>query len=448
MANAIYQNITGQTINGVAPGGQIISSDNNQALADQGFAWVGPAGSGSGANATEVAGNSGGSYDQYNFMTLKQAQRLAENAFSGMQSPMTMEQIRQRELEAQELNRQTAGAIYDPKIKGSEALGRGQISTTKGVVGQGSGFTLSTAEMTYLNNVQGEVQARTKEIVDAKANYIAQGDFAAAERADEQIALLREYENKLIMAKANYALALMSGDREQANAILDQQKFAFDRYATQATLDLNIAEFLVQLPKGQEIEVNGTVFKGMGVPDSSKAFFSGSDIVSLMKSIPMGQQQTVVDPNTGMEWNISGLSSETAGYYEATNDRGDITFIDKVTLQPVQTIRGVGKTKSTNITNVNVTSGERTDLLGRYIDSLELGKGDDGKYNSGDVAKAFQEYSIKVPGKSKEFWDAVKPYVNMNDSVIKAIAGKVEGSGSTGITLTGQGGNSITITGQ
>lgn len=115
----------------------------------------------------------------YAFMTLDQAKRAAESAFSGMQSPMTMEQIRQRELEAQELSRQTAGAIYDPKIKGSEALGRGQISTTKGVVGQGSGFTLSTAERTYLNNVQGEVQARTKEMVDAKANYIAQGDFAA-----------------------------------------------------------------------------------------------------------------------------------------------------------------------------------------------------------------------------------------------------------------------------
>ena len=44
--STIYQNVTGQTINGVAPGGQITSSDNNQALADQGFAWVGPGGGG------------------------------------------------------------------------------------------------------------------------------------------------------------------------------------------------------------------------------------------------------------------------------------------------------------------------------------------------------------------------------------------------------------------
>lgn len=245
MANEIiYQNVTGQTVNGVAPGGQTTSSDNNQALADQGFAWIGPAGgnTGSGSGVNSGGGIGGSDYDPYKFMTLEEARAKADATFAGMQSPMSLELIKQRELEAQNLGRQTAGTIYDPKIKESERLGKGEVSTVKGVTGQSQGFNISTAEATYLNNTQKEVQSRTKEIVDTKATYIANGDFEAAKRADDQIKALQEYENQLIMAKANYALSLMSGDREKAGAVLAEQRFAFDRETTKTELGFKLAE--------------------------------------------------------------------------------------------------------------------------------------------------------------------------------------------------------------
>jgi hypothetical protein len=310
---------------------------------------------------------------QHQQMTLAQAQAQAAGAFSGMQSPMTMDQIRERELEAQELGRETAASIYTPQIKGSEALGRGQMSTVRGAVGQGSGFALSTAEMTFMNNTQAEVQSRTKEIVDTKANYIAQGDFQAAERADQQIASLREYENQLVMAKANYALQLMSGDREQANVVLNQQKFAFDQYSTERQLDTQEIGMLLSLPKGESFTYNGKTYEGLGKPADADPFWKSSDIISLMKALPAGMNETIVDPNTGREYSITGLGSDPNVKVVTSEDSGGnltITKYDVSTGKIVsQTSAGrVGRSGGTGTTvNLKMDAvGARSPIYNEY----------------------------------------------------------------------------------
>lgn len=235
----IFQNITGQTINGVAPGGQIVVDKGGQSLSDQGFAYVGSSALSGTPQNPSLAGVSP-SYSPPKLMSLGEAQKKADEAFSGMQSPMTLSQIRQRELEAQALGRQTAMSVYDPKIRQSEALGRGEVSTAQGILGQGSGFNLSTAEHTYINNIHNEVFNRTKELVDSKATLIMQGDFQAAERADEQIARLKEYDNQLVMAKADYALRLMADNKDAARLALEQQRFSFEREEAYWNRDLEM----------------------------------------------------------------------------------------------------------------------------------------------------------------------------------------------------------------
>ncbi len=228
--------------------GEVRSGTPTQSQGDQGWAPVSSSPSGQRSDAWSAG--SGSVVQQAQLrpqMSLADAQRRAAQAFSGMQSPMSLDLIRQREQEAQDLARQTAGTIYKPQIKRSEQLGRGEVSTVGGVIGQSAGFNVSTAESAYLNNVQREVQARTQDIVNTKAQFIADGDFRAAERADQQIAQLQEYENQLVMAKANYALQIMQGDRDAARLALEGQRFELEKHTAEFQQEMAEKNYGLQL---------------------------------------------------------------------------------------------------------------------------------------------------------------------------------------------------------
>ena len=235
--------------------GEVRSGTPSQAQGDQGWAPVSSSPSGQRSDAWSASTPQ--REPERPALTLDRARAKADRAFSGMQSPMTIDEIRRREQEAQEMARRTAGSIYAPRITQSERLGRGEVSTVEGVVGQSQGFNISTAESAYLANTQREVQGRTQEIVNQKAQFIAEGDFNAANRADEQLSQLREYENQLMMAKANYALQLMQGDRDAARLTLEQQRaslqerqFEFEKEVTTKQLGFAESQLTGTMPDG------------------------------------------------------------------------------------------------------------------------------------------------------------------------------------------------------
>ena len=164
-------------------------------------------------------------------MSLETARAKADKAFSGLVAPMTLDEIRGRETTAKGLTAQTAEAVYDPAISRQKQTGAAQVSTTKGVVGQRQGFNISTAEQAYVADVQNKVQDRIQEVENNKASYIAQGNLAAADRADSQIQDLNEWNSQMTIAKAQYALQIMSGSREQAGLELQRAKFGLDKKA-------------------------------------------------------------------------------------------------------------------------------------------------------------------------------------------------------------------------
>ena len=162
-------------------------------------------------------------------MSLSDARGQADKAFSGLVAPMTLDEIRNREATAQGLTAQTADSVYDPAISRQKQVGAAQVSTTEGVVGQRQGFNISTAEQAYVASVENKVQDAIKEVENTKASYIAQGNLAAADRADSQLQSLNEWNSQMVIAKANYALQIMSGDREQAGLELQQARFGLEQ---------------------------------------------------------------------------------------------------------------------------------------------------------------------------------------------------------------------------
>jgi len=164
-------------------------------------------------------------------MTLNQAKSQAETAFSGIVAPMSLADIRAREEAAQKVIAETASSVYNPQISREKQTGAAQVSTGEGVVGQRQGFNISTAELAFVGDIQNKVQDRIKEVENTKAAYISSGNLAAADRADSQIQQLNEFNSQMIIAKANYALQLMAGNREEASLQLESEKLALDTKA-------------------------------------------------------------------------------------------------------------------------------------------------------------------------------------------------------------------------
>lgn len=202
-------------------------------------------------------------------LSFEQASEQAEQAFAGIVAPMTLEDIRAREAQTKAGVLQSAEAIYNPQLQREKQIGAGQVSTAEGVVGQRQGFNISTAEQAFVADVQNKVQDRLREVENIKANYISQGNLAAATRADDQIQKLNEFNTNLTIAKANFALQIMSGSREQAQLELAQTQSNLERMKTEQTLALSneelklkAQEMATKLPAGKEFKVNGITYIG------------------------------------------------------------------------------------------------------------------------------------------------------------------------------------------
>ena len=238
--------------------GQVQSGTPSQAQADSGWVPV------SNSNLPQSGGSAGiPSVQSPNIstMTLQQAQAQAEQAFSGIVSPMTIEDIRAREREAQDITSRTAESVYNPQIREKERTGMAQVSTAEGVVGQRQGFNISTAELAFVADTQSKVTQAITEVQNQKQAYIDQGNFNAANRADDQLQKLNEFNAQMTMAKANYALQLMGGSREQAQ--LELQKYQTELQGQKQQFEMSMAEKQLALDianlTGEYTSSDGTV---------------------------------------------------------------------------------------------------------------------------------------------------------------------------------------------
>lgn len=380
----------------------------------------------------------------YSLMSLSDAKAQADKAFSGMVSPMTLEDIRKRETAAQELTAKTAENVYNPQIKGSEALGRGQISTVKGAVGQGSGFNLSTAESTYLNNTQGEVQARTKELVDAKATYIANGNFDAADRADAQIQQLNEYNNQLTMAKANYALSLMSGDRETASLMLETQQAAFNQTATLKGLELDVANLVGEYQGKPTLAAQNAAIQNALAEAGLTGIYQGKETLENRiqnAQIALQKEGIQIDRERLAETIRSNKVQESLAYARLKNDNSSKaeetpSGIMNATIERLKTLRDTGLLTDlgyeAEIANLAVGFGENAN-----IDNIKsfVNKAMEGSQVSANDITAISSGSNADTIKKSKQWYERNPLVNVADALV--VKGVYEGSKSIGSVFFG-----------
>ncbi len=119
-----------------------------------------------------------------------------------------------------------------------------------------------------------------------------------------------------------------------------------------------IADTLESVLEGQEFTIGDQVFVGTKVPEEEKAFFSASNIVSLMGQLTEGETITLPpDPVTGRIWTVSGTKDPAT--VSAFDDQGNLSVIRKDNGEVISKAIGVGKTKAAP-SNVSVNFPRQT----------------------------------------------------------------------------------------
>jgi YD repeat-containing protein len=308
-------------------------------------------------------------------------------------SSLTPEIIRQRQQAAQDQVSQQAGSLFDPRIRRATETGRKQVGTAAGASGQRAGFNLSTAESTFIQGVQNEVDDRIGEIEKAKAAYISSGNFQAIERADKALSDLEDKKQQFMLNKATLALQKQSGERADE------------------TLNLQTIETLNKIPAGQSVEVNGKIYTGIA-PEDVEPIFTGSNIIDIAKQLPVGESRTIFDPGTGEEITIEGL--------DFNPDLGTNT---------IQTTSGSGK--------VTLTTYDQLGNIVNQVDAGQIGKAASGPGQVKDKLTQSVFNKLASKGVTEDWGRSIQHLLasNPEDTAINILAQGLQQQGGDGMSV-------------
>jgi hypothetical protein len=118
---------------------------------------------------------------------------------------------------------------------------------------------------------------------------------------------------------------------------LSIQQTQEQRLATQATFDI-----VSEIPEGETRTINGIPFTGIKKAELDP-FFTGSNIISLMKDIPEGQTISLTDPGTGDVFQVTGTKIQDRNVTTFTDRNGNVTALDKETGEPLWRAEGIAK---------------------------------------------------------------------------------------------------------
>ncbi len=155
-----------------------------------------------------------------------------------------------------------------------------------------------------------------------------------------------------------------------------------------------------------------------------ESFFSGGDIISLMKEIPSGETRTITDPNTGAVYSLEGMAqvegAETKQWL-VTDDLGNVRVVNfdptanngKGGITSISDAGDVGKSKSSG---TSITIGaQQSGQLGDASAKLNAALGGDGYTNTDLYTELRTEFSIQNAGDTKVFDETFKHLLNPDD---------------------------------
>jgi hypothetical protein len=228
--------------------------------------------------------------------------------------------IRTAEAERLRLGKEQADILFKEEKgrileTGERSLG-GIEAQTRLPGGTGSsGLGASTIRADILNSEQKRIDDSLRKLQRDYQGALQNMDFQSSERIKSAI---RDEEDR------HYKLRQQQFENTMAVANLGFRAREADR--ADVALDLNILSAIREIPEGQEIEINGSIFRGIKPAES---FFSSGDIVRLMTETPEGTTRQIQDPGTGEIYNIVGIADPSSRLktYTATDNAGNMSII-------------------------------------------------------------------------------------------------------------------------
>lgn len=261
-------------------------------------------------------------------------------------------------------------ALYDPAIKEAEQAGKTAVSgetaagTIFGGVGQ-SGLGFSSVREARISMEKERTEKNIRELMRQRDVALANADVESADRIKESIKSELHRQDTLRQQEFKNTLDLITTKNSLQTSELQRAKDYFS--------------IIKDLPKGQRVNLGGTIYTGIGDTDP---FYKSSDLISIMKTIPIGKEFEVEDPNTGRIWTLTGLAQEGENLkqFTATDDAGNLRIINydpaSGKIIGIAEAGNVGKSK----TGINVNIGASGFTLGDILERgyKRLGSSDGG----------------------------------------------------------------------
>jgi hypothetical protein len=336
------------------------------------------------------------------------------------------------------------GGLMNTQFAGAAAL-----TPTQGGTFYGAGGELERIKSVYDANISKIRAVKEQAILQAKS--AARLAITTGKKEDFDIA------SKLYdVARQSHqdSIDLSAKKLSAINAYNEEVRAgkAEDRAETTFGLDqaLKMFSIIKDVPAGETMTLNGIEFTGIN-KESVDPFFKGSDIVALMKTLPVGTTQTLTDPVTGTEYSITGLSSDDPNIksVEATDDKGVVSVTrynqDTGEILSQHSLGKIGKSKA-QAANISIVMNDKQKAdLADAMSRLQSSMGGDGYYNTDIAINEVAEYGIKNPGKTNQLLDVIKNRLNPNDPRARqVITGQVPKGGGT-IKMTNPSGKTIEI---
>lgn len=293
------------------------------------------------------------------------------------------------------------GGFQRARYAGEAALG-----PTVGDVGyEGSGGKLEYTRSAYQRNINALKDQQSRAIALAKQS--ARAAIQSGKEADfTRASSILDFARKL------------RDDQRQEEQDMFNNMFNLQQESRQQTA----TEFgiIKDIPEGKTIVVNGQEFTGIAIPESEKAFFSGSNIISLMNALKKGETQEITDPNTGTVFTVSGLSDPDT--VTATDDQGNVSVIDKMTGDVISKAIGAGKTKTqaANVT-LNMAAAEKG-AKQEIVDNLNSARDPQtGKVTPDAYVSQFTTFLLNNLGDVGAFRASFPPSLYLSPAEAKAV---------------------------
>lgn len=287
----------------------------------------------------------------------------------------------------------------------------GQIGRTTSIAGGvgASGLGASTTRGQLLQLEQTASTRRIAELTKYETEALGKLDFEYAKTAADLRKTELERSDKLRQLEFENKLSLLNYGLGASQEIRANKQ-----------LDLQTVETLSAIPEGQTVTIGGVTYTGLK-KNEIEPFFKGSDIVQLMKTLPVGQSQTVTDPATGQQYTLTGIAQPdiSTQIFESEDAAGNVTYVtvDKNTGSILSQV-SAGKIGKGFAPSGDGSGNNDRDTIKLDIDAI---KGSDKYLDTAKYAEVRENVALNSPSLLSWFDSTYKPedVLNPNDPTAK-----------------------------